>query len=103
MVFGPGRNCDSAKVSLNSSLVIQRLCSTIMRRDQGKAPPKAASDTCVKALNNSSSVGLLGACAAGSGVSSEESDIGLSITIVRLGAASGAAAMAPCRLTPKEN
>ena len=77
MVLGPGRNCDSAKVSLNSSLVIQRLRSTIMRRDQGSAPPKATSDTCVKALSNSSSVGWMGARAAepGAGVSAEESAI----------------------------
>ena len=55
--FGPGRNCDSAKASLNSSAVIQRFCSTIIRRAHGSAPPKPESDTMTKARNSSESEG----------------------------------------------
>jgi hypothetical protein len=42
---------------LNSSAVIQRRCSTIMRRAQGSAPPKPDTETITKALNNSPSDG----------------------------------------------
>src|SRR5215831_9209988 len=51
--LGPGRNCDSAKASLNSSAVIQPFCSTILRRAQGKAPPKPETETIAKARNSS--------------------------------------------------
>src|SRR6516164_2335092 len=51
--FGPGKNCDSANASLNSSAVIQCFCSTIMRRAHGKAPPKPEMDTTTKARNSS--------------------------------------------------
>src|SRR5262245_36262394 len=57
--FGPGRNCDNANASLNSSAVIQCFCSTIIRRAHGKAPPKPETDTTTKARNNSESAGLL--------------------------------------------
>src|ERR1700754_262062 len=70
IVFGPGRNCDSAKVSLNSCAVIQPLRSTIIRRDQGSAPPNDASDTAAKARNNSDRVGRTGASAPGDAVES---------------------------------
>src|SRR5471030_304292 len=63
--FGPGRNCESAKVSLNSCVVIQCLRSTIMRRAQGSAPPKPDIETTAKARNNSVSVGRSGASAGG--------------------------------------
>src|SRR5215470_6170681 len=55
--FGPGRNCDSANASLNSSAVIQCFCSTIIRRAHGRAPPKPEIDTTTKAPNNSESEG----------------------------------------------
>src|ERR1700757_3720410 len=71
IVFGPGRNCDSAKVSLNSCAVIQPLRSTIIRRDHGSAPPNDASDTAAKARNNSDRVGRTGAGAPGDAVESD--------------------------------
>src|SRR5262245_32778374 len=55
--LGPGRNCESAKASLNSSAVIQCFCSTILRRAHGNAPPKPETDTTTKARNNSESEG----------------------------------------------
>src|SRR5512143_1926488 len=55
--FGPGRNCDSANASLNSSAVIHRRCSTIIRRAQGSAPPNPEIDTTTKARNNANSEG----------------------------------------------
>src|SRR5690242_13729226 len=55
--LGPGRNCESAKASLNSSAVIQPFCSTIFRRAQGKAPPKPDTETIAKARKSSPSVG----------------------------------------------
>src|SRR5512135_1481850 len=57
--FGPGRNCESAKASLNSSAVIQRRCSTIIRRAQGSAPPKPEMETMTKARNSSDNEGRL--------------------------------------------
>ena len=68
ITFGPGRNCESAKVSLNSSVVIQRFCSTIMRRAHGSAPPKAEIDTPAKARNSSASEG----CKAGGGAAGSD-------------------------------
>src|SRR3954454_19457851 len=56
-MFGPGRKWHSAKVSLNSSAVIQRCWSTIPRRAQTKTPPKPASDILAKAANSSSRPG----------------------------------------------
>src|SRR5471032_3177554 len=63
--FGPGRNCDSAKASLNSCVVIQCLRSTIMRRAQGSAPPKPDTETTAKARNSSESDGCSGESAGG--------------------------------------
>src|SRR5258708_35675224 len=64
--LGPGRNCESAKASLNSSAVIQPFCSTIIRRAQGKAPPKPEIETMTNARKSSGSEGRLtgGAAAA---------------------------------------
>ena len=55
--FGPGRNCDSEKVSLNSSAVIHFCFSTIIRRAQGSAPPNPEMDDRAKPRNSSNSVG----------------------------------------------
>jgi hypothetical protein len=44
-MFGPGRNWQREKTSLNSSALIQRRSSTIMRRAKGSAPPNAVADT----------------------------------------------------------
>src|ERR1035437_6208160 len=68
ITFGPGRNCESAKVSLNSSVVIQRFCPTIMRRAHGSTPPKAEIDTPAKARNSSASEG----CKAGGGAAGSD-------------------------------
>src|SRR5262249_29641126 len=57
--LGPGRKCDSANASLNSSAVIQCFCSTIIRRAHGNAPPKPETDTMTKARNSSESAGRL--------------------------------------------
>ena len=59
-MFGPGKKWHSAKVSLNSSAVIQRCCSTIDRRAQTRTPPKPASDILAKARNSSSRPGWSG-------------------------------------------
>src|SRR5262245_6866244 len=55
--LGPGRNCDRAKASLNSSAVIHRRCSTIIRRAHGSAPPKPEIETMTNARNSSDKVG----------------------------------------------
>src|SRR5665213_1739008 len=55
--FGPGRNCDSENVSLNSSAVIHLRRSTIIRRAQGSAPPKLDRDTNAKPVKSSVSDG----------------------------------------------
>src|SRR6185437_15475188 len=59
ITLGPGKNCDSAKVSLNSSAVIQRFFSTMARRAHGSAPPKPETDTSAKARNSSVSDGCM--------------------------------------------
>src|SRR5262249_55984266 len=59
--FGPGRNCDKAKASLNSSAVIQPFCSTILRRAHGKVPPKPEIETITKETNNSDRGGRVAA------------------------------------------
>ena len=51
-MFGPGRKWHSAKVSLNSSAVIQRCCSTMARRANTSTPPKPASDILANARNS---------------------------------------------------
>src|ERR1700730_11345223 len=56
-MFGPGRKWHSAKVSLNSSAVIQRCWSTMPRRAQYKTPPKPAVDILANATNSSTSPG----------------------------------------------
>src|SRR5579872_6631632 len=71
--FGPGRNCESAKASLNSSAVIQPFCSTILRRAHGKAPPKPEIDTTTNARKSSESEGrLTGGDAAEDDIRSED-------------------------------
>src|ERR1700754_1906480 len=50
-MFGPGRKWHSAKVSLNSSVVIHRCSSTMPRRANANTPPKPASDIFAKARN----------------------------------------------------
>src|SRR6185312_4486683 len=87
IVFGPGRNCDSAKVSLNSSAVIQPRLSTIIRRAQGKAPPRPDSDTAAKARNNSASVGRAAAGADGATESAMAQDYRARRAPARWGAA----------------
>ena len=59
-MFGPGRKWHSAKVSLNSSAVIQRCWSTMPRRAQTSTPPKPASDILANARNSSSRPGWIG-------------------------------------------
>src|SRR6266568_3463337 len=71
ITFGPGRNCESAKASLNSSALIQPLRSTIIRRAHGSAPPKPDSETMAKAQNSSDSDGACGVADGGAA----ESDI----------------------------
>src|SRR6476619_5244990 len=56
-MFGPGRKWHSAKVSLNSSAVIQRCWSTMPRRAQTRTPPKPASDILAKATNSANRPG----------------------------------------------
>src|SRR5947207_5308651 len=58
--FGPGRKWHSAKVSLNSSAVIQRCWSTMPRLAQTSTPPKPASDILANATNSSSRPGGFG-------------------------------------------
>src|SRR4051794_41877204 len=65
-MFGPGRKWHSAKVSLNSSAVIQRCWSTMPRRAQTSTPPKPASDILANARNSSSSPGWIGGTIVGS-------------------------------------
>src|SRR6266567_8659761 len=55
--FGPGRKWQSAKVSLNSSAVIQRCSSTMPRRAKAKTPPKPASDIFANAKNSANTLG----------------------------------------------
>src|SRR6516225_6995299 len=57
--FGPGRNWESANASLNSSDVIQRRCSTIIRRAHGSAPPNPEMETITKARKSSESLGRI--------------------------------------------
>src|SRR6266702_1604594 len=64
-MFGPGRKWHSAKVSLNSSAVIQRCWSTMPRRAQTSTPPKPASDILANATNNSIRPGWFGGAKAG--------------------------------------
>src|SRR5205814_729565 len=59
-MFGPGRKWHSAKVSLNSSTVIQRCWSTMPRRAQTRTPPKPASDILANATNSSNRLGWFG-------------------------------------------
>src|SRR5882724_578278 len=59
-MLGPGRMWQSANVSLNSSAVIQRCWSTMLRRAQPSTPPKPASDILAKARNSSIRVGWTG-------------------------------------------
>src|SRR3954454_7441810 len=51
--FAPGRNWLTAKASLNSSAVIQRFSSTIVRRAHGSTPPKPCSAIVKKARKSS--------------------------------------------------
>src|SRR5215475_2716088 len=51
-MLGPGRKWQSAKVSLNSSAVIQRCSSTMPRRAKASTPPKPASDILANARNS---------------------------------------------------
>src|SRR5262249_8435480 len=78
--LGPGRNCESAKASLNSSAVIQHFCSTILRRAQGNAPPKPETETIAKARNSSESVGRM---ILGDGDGAAEADMRFRITMRR--------------------
>src|SRR3954453_1773216 len=64
-MFGPGRKWHSAKVSLNSSAVIQRCWSTMPRRAQTSTPPKPAKDILANATNSSSRPGWFGGIEAG--------------------------------------
>src|SRR5229473_6001508 len=64
-IFGPGRKWQSAKVSLNSSAVIHRCCSTMPRRAKTSTPPKPDSDILANAENSASRPG--GADVASSG------------------------------------
>src|SRR5436190_4073302 len=56
-MLGPGRTWQSANVSLNSSAVIQRCWSTILRRAHPSTPPKPDSDIFAKARNSSMRLG----------------------------------------------
>src|SRR5581483_9235255 len=61
-----GRNCDSENASLNSSAVIQRLRSTIIRRAHGSTPPKPETDIVENAIRSSMRLGgLTGASSGG--------------------------------------
>ena len=51
-MLGPGRKWHSAKVSLNSSALIQRCWSTMARRANTSTPPKPASDILANATNS---------------------------------------------------
>src|SRR4051812_23039935 len=55
--FGPGRNWQSAKTSLNSVALIQRRSSTAIRRAQASVPPKPKIETMTKLENRLQSVG----------------------------------------------
>src|SRR6201992_4501780 len=73
-ILGPGRKWHSAKVSLNSSAVIQRCCSTMARRAKAKTPPKPDRDILANAANSATrpggdDVGRFGAGAAAGGES----------------------------------
>src|SRR5215475_11982593 len=78
--LGPGRNWDRAKASLNSSAVIHRRCSTIIRRAQGSAPPKPEIETMTNARNSSDN---LGRTTAGDGGGAAGADMRLRITSLR--------------------
>src|SRR5580698_6209748 len=56
-MLGPGRKWHSAKVSLNSSAVIQRCCSTMPRRANGSTPPNPATDILANATNSAPTLG----------------------------------------------
>src|ERR1700722_17378993 len=56
-ILGPGKKWHSAKVSLNSSAVIQPCCSTMARRANTSTPPKPASDIFANATNSSNRLG----------------------------------------------
>ena len=56
-MLGPGRKWHSAKVSLNSSALIQRWSSTMARRANTSTPPKPASDILAKATNSVTRLG----------------------------------------------
>ncbi len=57
ITFGPGRNWQSAKTSLNSCAVIHLRSSTAMRRAQARVPPKPKTETITKLLKSPHSVG----------------------------------------------
>jgi hypothetical protein len=68
--FGPGRKWQSAKVSLNSSAVIQRCSSTMPHRANASTPPNPASDIFANAKNSARTLGrggLAGAEIVGAG------------------------------------
>src|SRR6187549_2222158 len=55
--FGPGRNWQSAKTSLNSAGLIQRRSSTAIRRAQARVPPNPKIETMAKLENRLQNVG----------------------------------------------
>src|SRR6185437_2385721 len=77
--FGPGRNCASENASLNSSAVIQRRRSTIIRRAHGNAPPKPEIETPTNEMKSSDSDGWWGLVP---GTAMAESDIGQALACV---------------------
>src|SRR5262245_39083683 len=78
--LGPGKNWDRAKASLNSSAVIHRRCSTIIRRAHGSAPPKPEIEIMTNARNSSARVGRT---TAGDGHGAAGADMRLRITSLR--------------------
>ena len=53
--FGPGMNWQRLRMSANSSSLIQRRCSTVIRRAQTSPPPKLQSETLRNAMNSEAS------------------------------------------------
>src|SRR3954462_8377526 len=67
-MFGPGRNRQSANVSLNSSAVIHRCWSTRLRRAHTNTPPKPARDSVAKATNSAIRLGVAGVGSSGASI-----------------------------------
>src|ERR1700761_6006546 len=83
-ILGPGRKWHSAKVSLNSSAVIQRCCSPRARLANTSPPPNPASDILAKATNSAIRLGGVDARLSGAATAADEESGGMGDGVERL-------------------